>query len=251
MNVQRHYRGQPSRPIPVWNGILEHLDGMGMAIWLYLWCLDRITREQDGVGFVLGGAPVKIEQVAEELGRSHRALRRDLAKLKSRYLRLRWTPYGYVIHVLNSRKFGIWKPVDSLAISGRAETKNGRALDKSGQAVTENGRSKEDSAVAAVAALPFSSEETPWGFLGVKKACVPASFRSLLETRWASRNGQQRSVLIGETVDDWQDAEDKKLPAPAFFHALAKLRDFERDGRRPNAAPSRIPTVNDVRPKER
>ena len=90
MTNQRRYREQPSHPLPVWNGILEHMPKMGMSIWLYLWCLDRITHEQDGIGRVLGGAPVKIEKIAEELGRSPRALRRDFKRLRSRYLHLRW-----------------------------------------------------------------------------------------------------------------------------------------------------------------
>jgi hypothetical protein len=83
--------------LPVWNGILKHQVKMGMAIWLYLWCLDKITFEQDGVGHALGGAPVKVGKIADELGRSSRALRTDLRILRTKYLKLRWTPYGYVI----------------------------------------------------------------------------------------------------------------------------------------------------------
>ncbi len=118
--TDRRYRGEASRPIPIWNGILEHQAKMGMAIWVYLWCLDRITHEQDGVGYVLGGAPVKVEKIAGELDRSPRALRRDLRTLRSRYLQLRRTPYGYVIHVLNSHKFGIWRAWKRSAKNGES-----------------------------------------------------------------------------------------------------------------------------------
>jgi len=202
---------------------------MGMSIWLYLWCLDRITYEQGGVGHVLGGSPVKVEKIVEELGRSPRALRRDFKRLRSRYLNLRWTPFGYVIGVLNSRKFGIWKPLDSPATSGEARG-------KSGEAVTENGRSKEDTAVAAVdtavkqqpAAFP-KPKDSVWGFLEIKP-CGPISFRTVLESRWASRNGDRPSVLIGETIDAWETANREKLPRAArLFAGLSKLRYREKE----------------------
>lgn len=233
---ERRYRGEPSRPIPVWNGVLEHLEQMGMAIWLYLWCLDKITREEDGLGYVLGGAPVKVEQIAKELGRSSRAIRRDLKTLRSRYLQLRWTPYGYVIHVLNSRKFNIW----SLAKNGKADGRNGEAGGKSGEARTENGRSKEDAAVAAVdtavkqlqkPAAPNPQKEV-WSFLGIDP-CGPISFRTLLESRWASKNGGLASVVIGDTVDAWEAAEGEKLRrAPQLFKALSELRQREKQNTR-------------------
>jgi hypothetical protein len=236
MSSVRRYREQPSHPLPVWNGILEHLPKMGMCLWLYLWCLDKITREEDGVGHVLGGAPVKIERIAGELGRSQRALRRDFSKLRSRYLRLRWTPYGYVIAVLNSQKFGIWRPVDSPAKSGEARDKSREAKTENGRAVTENGRSKEDAAVAAVdtaakqqPAAPPKPEDSVWSFLEVQP-CGPLSFRSLLETGWAGRNGGPYSELIGRTIDAWETAEGQKLgrPAASLFRVLDKLRKDER-----------------------
>jgi hypothetical protein len=226
----RQYRGQASRPLPVWNGILEHLPKMGMALWLFLWCLDKITYEEDGVGHVLGGAPVKMEEIAAELGRSSRALRRDLRTLKSRYLRLRWTPYGYVIHVLNSRKFGIWKPLDSPATNGNARDRNGKAPTKNGRAQTKFGRSKEDAAEKQqpTAALIPNPEDAIWKFLGIDP-CGPPSFRTLLESGWLSRNGHRPSVLIGETIDAWETAEGEKLRrAPQLFKALAELRQREK-----------------------
>ena len=236
---QRRYRGEPSRPLPLWNGILEHFDAMGMSIWLYIWCLDRITREEDGIGFVFGGAPVKVEQIAKELGRSDRALRRDLKTLKSRYLRLRWTPYGYVIHVLNSRKFGIWRPLDSLAKNGQADSRNGEADGKSGEARTKNGRSKEDAAIAAVdtavkqqpAATP-NPEDSVWDFLSITP-CGPIPFLTLLESRWSTKNGEPCSVLIGETVDAWETANGVRLRLAApLFRALDRLRRDEKQAPR-------------------
>jgi hypothetical protein len=73
-----------------------------------LWCLDRVTEESDGIGKVFGGAPVKLERIAAELDGDKETTRRHLEKLKSgNYIRTLRTPYGLIIEVLNSRKFGV------------------------------------------------------------------------------------------------------------------------------------------------
>ena len=257
MITGRQYRGQPSHPLPLWNGILEHLPKMGMAVWIYLWCLDKITYEQDGVGHILGGSPVKVEKIAEELGRSPRALRRDLKKLRPRYLHLRWTPYGYVIQVLNSQKFGIWKPPDSPATNGEARDRSGDAQTKNGRVRTKNGRSKEDAAVAAVDTAEkqqpnpaHNPQEMVWGFLGIDP-CGPPPFRTFLEGCWVSRNGDLPSVVIGTALDAWEDTEGAKPPRCArLFRALSELRRKESLGTNGQTPTHRIPTTNDMIPRE-
>ena len=79
---------------------------------------------------------------------------------------------------------------------------------------------------AAAAALP-KSEASIWDFLKTNP-CGPISFRVLLESRWASRNGGPYSLLIGETVDAWETAEGEKLRAPQLFRALSELRQREK-----------------------
>jgi hypothetical protein len=60
---------------------------------------------------VLGGSPVKVRAIVDAIKGSRReTVRRHLDSLeKENYIRRRRTPYGHVIEVLNSRKFGIWK----------------------------------------------------------------------------------------------------------------------------------------------
>jgi hypothetical protein len=110
--VNEHHRrfGQKeSFPFPLWNGLLEHRKRLGSAIWEFLWCLDKITAEKDGIGFVWHGAPVKARQVAADLQEEERLARCNLQKLQRQgYVQLRRTPYGQVIEVPNSFKFGIW-----------------------------------------------------------------------------------------------------------------------------------------------
>lgn len=215
----RTYRSDPSRPIPVWNGILEHLPSMGMSVWLYLWCLDRITYEQDGVGYVLGGMPVKVERIAGELSRCDRAIRYDLTRLKDRYLSLRRTPYGYVIHVLNSQKFGIWRRWERSAGNRKSPVNFTDHFDKSC-------RSKEDPAVDPAEKQQPAAALEPWEAIGLSRAVGDAAFRQFWETTWASRNGHPLSRVMGDCADFWQKAGGT-VPGP-FFRGLARIRQLEK-----------------------
>jgi hypothetical protein len=105
----RDHDGGPSFPIPVWNGIFDHRQKIGSAVWVFLWCIDRITLEEAGVGFVLNGAAVTAGRIARELHDSERTVRRHLKILsKQGYIALNRNPYGVAISVANSCKFGIW-----------------------------------------------------------------------------------------------------------------------------------------------
>jgi hypothetical protein len=95
-------------------------------------------------------------------------------------------------------------------------------------------------------------EESVWNFLKIRP-CGPASFRTILESRWASPGGERRSVLIGESIDAWEDANREKLRrCPGLFRALSELRSQEKSAL-PQAEIKlrRIPTSADIRPKER
>src|ERR1700730_120180 len=96
----RRYGEKESWPIPLWNGILEprHRKKIGPAIWEFLWCIDRVTRDENGEGIVLGGAPVTVGKMARELGEHPNSARSHLDDLeKERYIVRTRTPYGYTI----------------------------------------------------------------------------------------------------------------------------------------------------------
>jgi hypothetical protein len=96
-----------SYPFYVWSGLLtpQHRKQMGIAIWVYEWCLRRITHEKDGLGFVLGGSRIKVGRIARELGVSERSVKTDLARLRTYgYLQIKRIPYGLVITVLRSKR---------------------------------------------------------------------------------------------------------------------------------------------------
>ena len=124
----RKFGERQSYPFPVWNGLLEHRKRIGPSVWEFLWCLDRITQDRGEVGIVNGGAPVKAERIARNLKVSTRTIKQNLRRLTTEgYLTLRRTPYGNVIQVVNSSKFGIWAPHkrrEESIPSGHEEVKN-------------------------------------------------------------------------------------------------------------------------------
>ena len=153
MSNGRRYGYRQSYSFPVWNGIFEHRARIGEAIWVFLWCIDRITREKDGIGIVYGGAPIKIRQMAEDLDFSYRTIERHFEILESgRYVTRKRTPCGYVVHVSKSLKFGAKHRLEGSARDGKSQGE-GPATDGKGSCQgwqigsAMDGRNKEDIAV--------------------------------------------------------------------------------------------------------
>jgi len=98
---------------PVSIGLLEgkHVEAMGIAVWCFLWCINRVTfdkTDSDGQrwGQVLGGCVFTQQRIADELSLSLRAVRYQLDRLKkSGYLRITRCRDGQVIEVRHSIKW--------------------------------------------------------------------------------------------------------------------------------------------------
>lgn len=94
--------------IEVTNNLLDpkHRESMGTAVWEFMWCLDKITSiDEDGVGKVLGGRPIKLEEICKEIGGVRRTTMRNLIQLeKHGYIGKRRTPYGIVLWVNKAKK---------------------------------------------------------------------------------------------------------------------------------------------------
>ena len=85
---------------------LKHRKAMKESVWLFMWFLDKMTSiSEEGIGKVLGGKPIKYEEVKEDLGISTRTYRRWIDNLKNKgYLDIKRTPYGCVITVNKAKK---------------------------------------------------------------------------------------------------------------------------------------------------
>jgi len=100
--------------ITVKNGLLDpkHIKAMGGdkgfgTVWLFLYFLDKMTviDEEIGEGKVLGGRPIKYDDVKEDLGISRRTYARWLEMLrKGHYIKTTQTPYGLSVIVYKAHK---------------------------------------------------------------------------------------------------------------------------------------------------
>lgn len=152
----RRFGEKESHFIPVWNGLLEHREKVGTAIWEFFWLLDKITREvydPSGsgrkIGHVLGLKPVRADEIARDQKVDERSVRRALDRLEAGgYIRRVRTPHGFRIEVLNSHKFGLArsdKNVRSLASDDRTDLPSDRT--KAPERSDKSVRCRSDSAV--------------------------------------------------------------------------------------------------------
>jgi hypothetical protein len=96
--------------IPVSTGIFEHCPDMLDSVWLFLWYIDRTTKENGGEGRVLGGVPIIDSEPAHTLRVPVKKIRRWRAQLvRQGYIRALRTPYGHVVTLLKSKKWN-WAP---------------------------------------------------------------------------------------------------------------------------------------------
>ena len=144
-----------SYPIRIWSGLLfdGHVQRIEGALWEFLWLINKVTKEEKGIGMVLKGRPIKIQNIADDLQRDERSVRRHLKLLETEgYINLKKCPYGLVITINNSKKFANRPAIigqSRPAIIGQSEkASSDNSVQQTGQICPEssakNVRSKED-----------------------------------------------------------------------------------------------------------
>src|SRR3990167_984997 len=119
--------------IEIKNNLLDpkHIEHMGVAVWLYMWFIDKMTSVgEDGVGKILGGKPITYQEVGQELGIAIRTYRRWISLLeKGGYINTKRTPRGVTVSVNKAyKRFG-----KRYAINGTSDVpKVAHQADKSG-----------------------------------------------------------------------------------------------------------------------
>jgi hypothetical protein len=226
MSHGRKYGEKESRPIPLWNGVFEHYHRIGDALWEFLWCVDAITKEKDGIGLVLGGTPVKLKRIVADLKADKETVRRHLKNLADEnYIRVRRTPYGQIIEVLNSKKFGIWhkekpqnavspsieKPIHEHEKPIHESEKPQNAVSKEDSAVTQQGRSS--------VRLPLASF---WQEIGVAPERLSGGVRKLGEDLYVTKGNQSPVEFLSAYMDAIQ-AMGWSIP-PQVAQAKAELK---------------------------
>jgi hypothetical protein len=193
--------------------------------------LDKITKEAEGTGVVLGGAPVKVGRIATDLRKGEHSVRRNLDRLQGAgYIERTRTPYGFTIKVRNSHKFHIW--------SRKEKAKNGRPLlGESGQEwpacpsnladlTVNSGRNKEDAAVDTAIDAAANRQPSVWNEIAVHPRTLPPEFREICQGLHATRNGQPILEFMSLCMDLWE-SRGNKIPAP-FAKAAAEIREREK-----------------------
>jgi hypothetical protein len=231
----------PSYPIPVWNGILDHRAKIGNALWEFLWCLDRITEEKDGIGLVLGGKPVRVEEIMADVPGSDRETVRQhmIALAAHKYIRRVRTPYGYRIEVLNSNKQSVWrkreeqKPQNLVSPPQTETQKDGISAQEKpqitvGETVNHGERnrvlgvSKEDTAVDTARDAAVGAAAALWEALDLNPKVLRPAFRKFAEEMFAKRGDQAPLETAGPIMDGWETLGNK-IPA-TFYGALVEAR---------------------------
>jgi len=101
-------KDKKSWPFPIYSGLLQdgHKKKIGDALWEFLWCIDRTTTEENGIGWVLGKKPITLDEIAKTLGDSRRTTQRHLEVLKEQgYITIKRASKGLIIGVLKSKKW--------------------------------------------------------------------------------------------------------------------------------------------------
>jgi|GEM_PF-7015072 len=117
MTQKRAMNDGSLQTFPVSAGLLDprHVQAIGGAVWVYLWFLNRVTRDEqracgDFVGVVLHGRPLSIDEIAEELGVDYHACRRQLARLvNTGYVERKRTGAGMFSYTVTKSKRWAWK----------------------------------------------------------------------------------------------------------------------------------------------
>lgn len=221
----RKYGEKESRPIPLWNGVFEHYARIGDALWEFAKCVDWITEERDGVGIVLGGKPIKVSEIVAAIKDSKKeTVRRHMDALeKENFIQRRRTPYGHVIEVLNSHKFGIWKkekPQNDVSLP-QEKPIYGYEKPIGGSEKPKNNVNKEDAAMTQQKDAAVSRSAV-WEFLGVDGSRFKAPVRELCANLYGVKNGETPVEFIGTCMDAIRGIGEN-IPAPLAQRA-ATLR---------------------------
>ncbi len=118
------------------NGLLEHKDRMGPALWTYLWFIDKVTKDEpDGKGkfdgLVLGGTPLKAEKIAHDLNDHVQTVLENVRKLEAEGYIIRKRHAGNLCSfvVTNSKKW-FWRRVSETPQSRQSENPHSKETDK-------------------------------------------------------------------------------------------------------------------------
>jgi len=94
--------------IEITNNLLDpkHRNKMGISVWEFMWCLDKITLvDEEQIGWVLGKKPIQLKEIRKDIGITEQNISKNLNKLqRDGYITLKHTKYGIIISVNKAKK---------------------------------------------------------------------------------------------------------------------------------------------------
>jgi len=127
--------------IEVSNNLLErkHYKAMGLAVWLFMWLIDKITEVNKDEGKDLGGKPIKYEDFMTEFDVSRATYVRWMERLKKHgYIQTIRTPYGVCILVQKAKKrFGRKTKRDDSKVTHQSEIGEKKSVKNDSSDVSE------------------------------------------------------------------------------------------------------------------
>jgi hypothetical protein len=243
------------------NGLLEHKDRMGAAIWEYLWLIDKVTKDEpDGQGkfngVVLGGKPLTAATIACDLKEHLNTAKINLRALEvgGYIVRHRLPDNRFSCTVTNSKKW-FWNrgprtenctTLGQKPVLPRTKTCTSNKEDKTETRQKE----KKDTALASQVAPPSLSQKR-----GTKKTTLPENFGiSDRVQKWAQEHGHTRiqerleqfvgycrangklyadydEALMNAIRGDWANLNGKKMPTGnALDYHNQLMKEAERPG---------------------
>ena len=146
--------------ISVSNGLLKngHRQRMGEAVWEFMWLIDKITKiDEKGMGLILGGKPINLDDLADDLGVHKNTVCRNLEKLeREKYIVIKRAPYGLIIGV-NKAKKRFNRNGDSTPKTESPEVVN--LVNINGDSLNRNGDSNIDNNISKTISVDNIGEE--------------------------------------------------------------------------------------------
>ena len=203
------------------------------AVKFYLW----LHLVACWTGKKRGTVETNYAEIGKELHWSETRVKRAFSELRDRYIKLTNRGNQYrcsTIRILKYKK----KPQRAPATHDQSKTARASG-DQSSDQSTDQSTLPEAAKTQAIRTPKKAVEGSRskaaaaavWTFLEIEP-CGHPSFRALLESCWASRNGEPPSAVIGRCLDGWRDSnagdETWKRGLAPLFRVLNSLRQSEK-----------------------
>jgi len=207
--------------IDIKNNLLDpkHVDNMGQSVWLYMWLVDKMTSvNEKSIGKVLGGKPVKYEEVNKNLGISQDQYTAWIDKLLLYpYIQATRTPHGIIFNVLKAKK-RFRKKSESQNESFREKSESNTFREKSESNKTDAEDSTIDSAPEGAGGKPVGEKKQKKpGFTCLEDFFKPKAQPHIQLIGYFF----QKKGLVYSTPDEWSAA------AKQWYRTAAQISKFE------------------------